>query len=122
MDDETPRKVAIVDDDDAVRDSLRYLLEAAGHIVEAFASAAEFLKSEMRHLACLISDNRMEPISGLELIEQLRADGVGIPVLLVTASPSPDLIARAAELGVERVLEKPASAADLLDFVNSKTS
>ncbi len=122
MPNDKPRTVAVVDDDDAVRDSFRYLLEATGHVVETFASAADFLKSEMRHLACLISDNRMHPISGLDLIEQLRANGIGIPIVLVTASPSPALVARAAELGVERVLEKPASAADLLDFVNAKLS
>lgn len=122
MSDDRPCKIAIVDDDDAVRESLQYLLEAAGHVVEAFASAADFLKSEIRHLACLISDNRMQPVSGLELVERLRAGGVDIPILLVTASPSPELVARAAALGVERVLEKPATAQDLLDFVNSKLS
>ena len=122
MTDDQPRKVAIVDDDDAVRNSFRFLLEATGHAVETFASAADFLKSEIRHLACLISDNRMEPISGLDLIERLRADGVDIPVLLVTASPSPNLVARDTELGVERVLGKPASVRDLLDFVNAKLS
>ena len=115
-----PRAVAIVDDDDAVRESLRLLLETAGHVVETFATAVEFLKSEILHFVCVISDNRMAPISGLELIERLRARGIGIPVALVTASVSPDVIARAEDLGVERVLEKPAAARDLLDFVNSK--
>lgn len=122
MADPKPCTVAIVDDDDAVRESLRFLLEAAGHVVETFASAAEFLKSEVRHLACLISDNRMEPVSGLQLIERLRANGVGIPILLVTGSPSKALITRATQLGVDRVLEKPASAQEVLDFVNSKLS
>ena len=120
--DTKPRRVAIVDDDDAVRDSFRFLLEVAGHAVEAFASAAEFLKSEMRHLACLIVDHHIPHMTGLDLVQKLRADGVGIPILLITWMPSPAVLARAAELGVERVLEKPINDQDLLDFVDSTLS
>ncbi len=116
------RKVAVVDDDDAVRDSLRFLLEVAGHTVEAFASAAEFLKAEMRHMTCLILDHHMPHMTGLQLAERLRADGVNIPILLVTGSPSPAIVARAAELGIDRVLEKPPGEDDLLDFVNATRS
>ena len=113
------RKLAIVDDDLAVRDSLRFLLEVIGHLVETFASAAEFLKANIQHFACLILDHHMPNMTGLQLAERLRADGVGIPILLVTGSPSPAIVARAAELGIERVLEKPLNDEDLLDFVNS---
>jgi two-component system response regulator FixJ len=113
------RNIAIVDDDLAVRDSLRFLLEVIGHLVETFASAAEFLKANIQHFACLILDHHMPNMTGLQLAERLRADGVGIPILLVTGSPSPAIVARAAELGVERVLEKPLNDEDLLDFVNS---
>jgi len=113
------RKLAIVDDDLAVRDSLRFLLEVIGHLVETFASAAEFLKANIQHFACLILDHHMPNMTGLQLAERLRADGVGIPILLVTGSPSPAIVARAAELGIARVLEKPLNDEDLLDFVNS---
>ena len=61
----------------------------------------------------------MPDMTGLQLAERLRADGVGIPILLVTGSPSPAMVARAAKLGIERVLEKPLNDEDLLDFVNS---
>ena len=71
-------KVAIVDDDQAVHDSLQFLLEVMGHPVETFASAAEFLKSDIRHLACLIPDNHMPHMTGLELAARLRVDGAGI--------------------------------------------
>lgn len=113
----TPRTVAIVDDDEAVRDSLQFLLGTSGHITEVFASAAELLKSEMHHLACLILDHHMPHMTGLELLARLRDLGVGIPVLLITGSPSSAIAAQAAALGVERVLEKPPSERDLLDFV-----
>ena len=109
--------VVIVDDDAAVRDSLRFLLEVVGHRVETFASAAEFLKAERHDPACLILDHHMPAMTGLELAEQLRADGSDIPILLITGSPSPVTAARAAELNINRVLEKPLTDDDLLDFI-----
>jgi FixJ family two-component response regulator len=111
------RKVAIVDDDHAVRDSLRLLLEVIGHAVETFASAAAFLSADIREMGCLILDHHMPFMTGLELAERLRADGSSIPIMLMTGSPSPAIAARAAELGVNRVLEKPPAEQDLLDFL-----
>lgn len=111
------RQVAIIDDDDAVRNSLRFLLEVVGYPVAAFASAAEFQRVDTANLACLILDHHMPEMTGLELADRLRADGVGIPILLITGSPSPAIVARAAELGIERVLEKPPSEEELLDFI-----
>src|ERR1700735_4305697 len=106
----TPRAVAIVDDDDAVRESLQYLLGlVAGHVTETFVSGAEFLKSQMEHLGCVILDCHMPHMTGLELIERLHD---AIPTLLVTGSLSPDIAARAAQLGVVHVLEKPPAAED----------
>jgi two-component system response regulator FixJ len=111
-------KVAIVDDDAGIRDSLQLLLEILGHPTETFESAAAFLKADLQHFPCLISDYKMPYMTGLELAETLRAGGVNIPILLITASPSLDVIARAAELGIDRVLEKPTSDEDLLNFIN----
>jgi len=111
--------VAVVDDDDAVRHSLRFLLEVLGHKVETFASAAEFLKTELRTLACLILDQHMPAMTGLELAERLRADGNTIPIMLLTGSPSPSIAARATQLGVERVLEKPVDEADVMAFIDA---
>ena len=113
------RTVAIVDDDDAVRDSLRFLLEVIGHPVETFASASEFLKAEIHRLACLILDHHMPEMTGLELAERMRADGLGIPIFLITGAPSPAIVTRAAEVGINRVLEKPATEEDLLDFIDA---
>ena len=100
------RKVAVVDDDDAVRDSLQFLLEVAGHSVEIFASAAEFLKANVQHFFCLILDHHMPKMTGLQLAEKLRVGGAAIPILLITGLSSPAIIARAAELGIDGVLEK----------------
>jgi two-component system response regulator FixJ len=113
-----PTTIGIVDDDYAVRESLRFLLEVAGHIVEVFESAAHFLKSETKHLTCLILDHHMPGMAGLQLAERLRLDGSSIPILLITASPSSDILGRAAELGISGVLEKPLNETELLEFVN----
>ncbi|MDR3536113.1 MAG: response regulator [Acetobacteraceae bacterium] len=109
--------VAIVDDDDAVRDSLRFLVEVAGHKVEAFSAAAEFLAADLRHIACLVLDQHMPAMTGLQLAEQLRTTNPAIPIMLITGSPSPAIVARANGLGIEIVLEKPPAEADILNFI-----
>ena len=69
--------------------------------------------------ACLIVDQHMPRMTGLDLAERLRDEGAGIPVMLITGSSSPSIVARAALLGVVRVLEKPPEEDDLLSFVNA---
>ena len=115
------RTVAVVDDDQAVRDSLRFLLEVIGYTVEIFASAAEFLLANVRHFACLILDHHMPDMTGLELARRLRADGAVIPILLITGSPSPTIAANAVELGI-KVLDKPPSEEALIDFIDATRS
>ncbi len=112
------RTIALVDDDDAVRDSLRFLLEIVGYPIEEYGSAAEFLaRCDMDGIGGLILDHHMPAMTGLELAAQLRATGQQFPILLITGSPSPAMVARAAQLGIDRVLEKPPSESELLTFV-----
>ncbi len=111
--------VAVVDDDPAVLDSLKFLLEVIGHRVVTYASAAAFLADRAKRHACLILDHHMPQMTGLELAARLHPDGGAIPVLLITGSPSPAIVARAAQLGIEKVLEKPPDEDDLLSFVNA---
>jgi CheY-like chemotaxis protein len=94
------------------------LLEIIGHPVETFASGVEFLKADRQHLECLILDQHMPEMTGLELAERLRADGSSIPILLITASPSPAIATRASELSITKVLDKPPTEEDLLDFID----
>jgi FixJ family two-component response regulator len=112
------RMIAVVDDDDAVRDSLVFLLTVAGYNVAAYGSAADFLeRCDTSRVAGLILDHHMPQLTGLELLARLRQDGHTLPVLLVTGSPSPEVVARAGTLGVDQVLEKPVSDEGLMDFV-----
>ncbi len=112
------RTVAVVDDDHAVRDSLRFLLEVIGYPVQIFPSAADFLQANVRHFACLILDHHMPNMTGLELARKLRANGAAIPILLITGSPAPVMTAGAAELGI-KILDKPPDEEALIDFIDA---
>lgn len=108
---------AVVDDDPAVLDSMKFLLKAAGYEVHAYPTADQFLADEAGRPDCLIVDQHMPRMTGLELAAQLREEGAEIPMLLVTGSLSPAIAARAASLGIEAVLGKPAEPEALLNFV-----
>ena len=96
--------IGIVHDEATVRESLRFLLEVAGHVVETFTSAADLLEAETQELTCVILDHHSPNMTGLELAERLRANGLAIPIILIAGSPSPYIFLRAAELGIDRVL------------------
>lgn len=112
------RMIAVVDDDEAVRDSFAFLLSVSGHRVTAYESADDFLEHcDPSQMDGLILDHHMPKQTGLELLAWLRQHGQTLPVLLVTGSPSPDILARADALGVAQVMEKPVSDRSLMDFV-----
>ena len=80
------KSVAIVDDDDEIRDALQGLLKAVGFSSRAFESAEEFLGSgHQRETGCLIADIRMPGMSGLELQAKLNAEHRRIPTIFITA-------------------------------------
>lgn len=109
--------VTVIDDDLAVRESLRLMLEVAGYRVAVYGSAGAFLADRNAEPTCLILDHHMSPMTGLDLAARMRAEGANVPVLLITGRPSVSLLARAAQLGIEKVLEKPLSDGDILKFV-----
>lgn len=109
--------VAVVDDDAAVLESLRFLLELAGFQVATYSSAIDYLERSDISPRCIILDHHMPKMTGLELTARLRADGNQVPILLITSFPSPAIVARAAEIGIARVLDKPPTEDDLINFV-----
>ena len=111
--------IAIVDDDAAVLDSLRFLLEVSGHQVATYRSAADFLAGDNRAAECMIVDHHMPQMTGLELIARLNAEPMRRHIMLITGSLTPAISERAAALGVAKVLEKPPGDNELLDFVNA---
>ncbi len=114
-----PHTVAIVDDDLAVLDSFRFMLELSGFNVATYSSAAAFLDSREPHPHCLVLDQHMPGMTGLEMAARLQARGIAIPIMLVTAAPSPAIAARAAELGITRIFEKPPSEDELIRFITA---
>lgn len=119
MVDDSSQMVAVVDDDEAVLDSFRFMLELAGFPVAAYPSAQAFLAAGAIRPRCLIVDQHMPHMTGLELAAKLRTDGVDVPVMIVTAAPSPAIRARAAEIGVRGVLEKPIREDAVIAFIQS---
>jgi FixJ family two-component response regulator len=110
--------VCIIDDDDAVRDSLRALLEAEGHDVSDYSSGEAFLESaNSRSAECLIVDINMPGMSGLSLLQLLRQRGDSRPAIVITAEPSPEVSARAGALGAS-FFEKPYQEDDFLDTLH----
>ncbi|MCB8877377.1 response regulator transcription factor [Acidisoma silvae] len=113
----TTGKIAVVDDDVAVLESYQFMLELAGFQVAAFTSALEFLEATAAPPRCMILDQHMPLMTGLELAQTLREQQSQIPIMLITAVPTPAIRARAAELGITEVLEKPPNEEELLQFV-----
>lgn len=114
------RAVAVVDDDAAVLDSTKFLLEIAGYRVSTYGLATEFLEEhEQQSACCIILDHHMPKMTGLELAARLRSVGCRTPVLLLSAALSPAIIARAHEVGIELVCEKPMNEDALLSFVST---
>ena len=107
------QQIFIVDDDAAVRDSLRMMLQAAGYQVEQFASAQEFLPHAARQ-GCLIADIRMPGMTGLELQEELASRGIQIPVIIITGHGDVPLAVRAMRAGAIDFIEKPFDESTIL--------
>ena len=111
-------QIAIVDDDESMRDTTRDLLESAGFSAATFASAARLLKSRRLHrVSCLIADMRMPKMTGLELHQHLVASNHAIPTILMTAYPDERLRAQAMKANVVCYLTKPFEAEELLNCV-----
>ncbi len=119
MDRDNAGIVAIVDDDDEVRDVLCVLLELAGHSVETYKSGNDFLaNARLDEIACLVVDQRMPQMSGVALISTLARRGLTIPSLLITGAHDAEIAREAATLGAMTVLEKPLASQELLRFVS----
>lgn len=113
--------VYVVDDDPALRRSLRFLLESVGWQVELFASAAEFMQVLERPLrpSCLMLDIRMPDMSGLELQQLLRERGFQAPILFMTGHADVSMAVQAMKSGANDFIEKPFKDQMVLDAVAS---
>jgi two-component system response regulator FixJ len=115
---EQPATVFIVDDDEAVRASLKLLLKTFGLPAEVFASAQEFLAAfDPARGGCLVLDIRMPGMSGLDLQEELNARGAMLPIIFVTGHGDVPMAVEAMQRGAMDFLQKPFRDRDLIDRI-----
>lgn len=105
----TRPRVSVVDDDESVRESLPDLLREFGFAVETFASAEEFLASDMSQTHCLILDIAMPGMSGPDLQQELKRRREAIPIIFMTAHGGDAMRPRLIEQGAIACLSKPFS-------------
>jgi two-component system response regulator FixJ len=115
-----PDTVYVIDDDEAARHSLAFLLKAAKLEVKTFESATAFLEvaSDIKY-GCVITDVRMPEISGIDLVRRLKDLKIGLPVIVITGHGDVPLAVEAMKLGAMDFLEKPFDDEALLASVRS---
>ena len=112
--------VHVIDDDEAVRQSLAFLLGAAGIEVRTYESAVAFLKAApAAEVGCVVTDVRMPEVSGIELLRRLKELGLEVPVILITGHGDVPLAVEAMKIGAADFLEKPFDDEVLLTSVRS---
>jgi two-component system response regulator FixJ len=112
--------VFVVDDDQAVRESLRWLLESVGHSVETYESASAFLADhDGSRNGCLVLDVRMPGMSGLELQESLNGLSSTLPILIITGHGDVPMAVQAMKAGAMEFIEKPFNDQILLDRIQA---
>ena len=110
--------VHVVDDDKAVRESLQRLMESVGVVVETYPSAQAFLDGYDRaRPGCLVLDIRMPGMSGLELQEKLADEGIGLPVIIISAHGNVEKAVRAMKAGAVDFIKKPYKGQLLLERI-----
>ena len=110
--------IAIIDDDEAVRESLLDLLEVSGYSVATFASAAEFLNSpQIPHTGCLLLDISMPGMSGIDLNKELKRRNIAIPTVFMTGHAQDALINEAKRAGI--CLFKPFAGGELRSAIET---
>lgn len=114
--------IYVVDDDDAVRDSLRFLLETNGYNVQTFASGEEFLeKYDPTLISILITDVRMPGMTGLQLQEELNARKVNIPIVFITGHGTVPMVVNTMKKGAVDFIEKPFNLTDIQEVISHLT-
>ena len=112
--------VHVVDDDAALRDSLRWLLESAGHRVSTYPSAEAFLAAHAAEQGgCLLLDIRMPGMSGLELQDELKRRGNAIPIVFITGHGDVPMAVNAVKKGALDFIEKPFNDQALLVLIDN---
>lgn len=117
------RLVYVVDDDEALRDSVRWLLESTGYRIAAYSTAERFLAAyKPGCAACLVLDVRMPGLTGLELQQELNRRGETLPIIFITGHGTVPMAVSAVKSGAFHFLEKPFKDAQLLALIEEAAS
>lgn len=117
LDTEPSRRVALLDDNPAIRESVGMLLKSVGLETVAFHSPAVFLASAIEDTGCILLDIRMPEMSGLEVHRRLRERGIETPVIFLTGHGDVSMAVRSMREGAFDFLEKPVEDQQLIDRV-----
>ncbi len=110
--------ILVVDDDEAVRESLKFALELEGLQVSLCRAGEELLVHPHLSVAkCLVIDFRMPEMDGIAVIQAVRSRGFALPAILITGHATAVLRQRADEVGAHALLQKPLAGTDLLDCI-----
>ena len=113
-------KVYVIDDDVAMRDSLSFLLDAAGFDVALFETAVRFLDTlPDLEFGCVVSDVRMPGLDGIELLKRMKSDQSPFPILIMTGHGDIPLAVEAMKLGAVDFLEKPFEDDRLIGMIEA---
>jgi len=116
----TSAVVHLIDDDEAVRHSLAFVLTAAGHAARIYESGSAFLSAlQTLQPGCIVSDVRMPGIDGLELLRKLRELGIDMPVIIITGHADVPLAVEAMKAGASDFIEKPFDDETLLRAIHA---
>lgn len=111
------KSVFVVDDDDAVRDSLKTLLELQSYDVKTFETCQDFLKSGLSGKACLVLDVHLPGMNGFDLMEAMKRACWSLPTILITGRCDNAIRDRATAMGVVALLEKPIDFNELMNAI-----
>ncbi len=112
-----PATVAIVDDDEAVRDSLDVLVRASGFETLTFANATDFLAASLVDVACVLLDVRLPDGDGMQVLQRLKEDGVAVPIVIITGHGDVPMAVKAMRVGASDFIEKPFDPDALLSSI-----
>lgn len=115
--------IFIVDEDDAVRDSLQTLFEVSGFATESYASGLDFLNAcDGTEIGCVLLDVVMPKMSGLQVLAELDAGRSNLAVIMITGTEDATIASRAIKLGASDVMAKPCRGGELLEGIDQALS
>jgi FixJ family two-component response regulator len=115
--------ILVVDDDPAVRDSLKFSLELEGLTVHTCGSGMALLdRADLEQAGCIVLDYKMPGMDGLAVIEKLEERLIQVPVILIISSVPTQIRKRASRAGVAHILEKPLLGSALIDRIREITN